>query len=177
MSVVLVMRAKAAAAVRSRLDGNVYEHCRGRFASVPDSKLAEEGPAQIVRLVEKTKPLAVVVDITLGGQRYMTMAAVRSILGTENEQGNQDRPAVVLVVPRLTIPLARHAWELGVYSAVETTGRSAVAQAQTVADEVCRAIAWKDGLSAQRLPWLSDLESSLKPSTSASRPRVRRRAV
>ena len=178
MSVILAMRARLAAAVRSRLTGSVYEHHCARLTRVPIDRVETEGPAQLVRLVERVRPLAIAVDVTLGGQRYMAMDAVRAVLSETEAAKRVDLPAVVVLVPRMTIPFARHAWDLGVFAAVEISDREPKDLAKGIADEVYRAIAWRDGLSVQRLPWLSDLEAAHRKSpASASRQPRRRRAL
>lgn len=176
MSVILAMRARLAVAVRSRLEGPVYEHHKARLTRTPDDQFAVEGPAQIVRLVARVKPLAIALDVTLGGQRYMAMDAVRSILAETEAAKRVDLPAVVVLVPKMTIPFARHAWELGVFSAVEIGDREPRELSKAIADEIYRAIGWRDGLSVQRLPWLSDLEAAHRtpPASSSRRPRRRR---
>ncbi len=172
------MRARLAAAVRSRLDGPIYEHHKARLTRVPDDQVAEEGPAQLVRLAARVKPLAIALDVTLGGQRYMAMDAIRLVLSETEAAKRVDLPAVVVLVPKMSIPFARSAWELGVFSAVEISDREPKDLAKGIADEIYRAISWRDGLSALRLPWLSDLEAALlkRPASSSRQPRRRRSA-
>lgn len=177
MSVILAMRARLAAAVRGRLEGSIYEHHKARLTHVPDSQVAEEGPAQLVRLAQRVKPLAIAVDVTLGGQRYMAMDAIRVLLRETEAAKRVDLPAVVVVTPRVTIPFARDAWELGVFSAIEIGDRDPKEIAKPIADEIYRAIAWRDGLSVQRLPWLSDLEAARPLQAASASQRSRRRRV
>jgi hypothetical protein len=177
MSVILAMRARLAGAIRGRLGGSIYEHHKAQLSRVPDDNVPEEGPAQLVRLVTRVKPLAIALDVTLGGQRYMAMDAVRAILSGAESAKRVDLPAIVVLVPRMTLAFARDAWDLGVFSAVEISDRDPKELARPIADEICRAIAWRDGLSVQRLPWLSDLEAARQPMRASSdRPQRRRRA-
>lgn len=178
MGVVLAMRAKLAAEVRKHLEGHVYVIDRARLSRTPDDQMACEGPTQIARLVARKKAHALAIDVTLGGQRYAAMDAVRALL--DGEDPHNSAPAVVTLVPSITLPFARHAWELGVFAVIECLDRTPDQLAKPIADEIYRAIAWRDGLGPQRLPWLGDVERRLlKRSASASRPlsSQRRRAT
>lgn len=173
MSVILAMRAKLAAAVRGRLDGEVYEHHGARLARVPDTLQSVEGPAQLVRLAGRREAKVLALDVRLGGQRYFAMDAVRQLLEVPD-----NGLAVVLITPAMTHAFVKHAWELGVFSAIEDASQERDEMAAQVSEQVYRALAWRDGLSPRGLPWLAELgPRPSTPSSSLGRKPQRRRAA
>jgi hypothetical protein len=164
MSVVLAVRAKLSAAVREKMQGEIYDHHGARLARVPDKLHSSEGPSQLVRLAQRRKAQVLVVDVRLGGQRYFAMDAVRTLLEVPD-----NGLAVIIITPAITHALAKHSWEIGVFSAIEEVSQTREALAAQVAEQVCRAFSWREGLSPRQLTWLRDLGPHQPNDSSAPR--------
>lgn len=148
MATVLALEETLAANVIEHLtDGTVIPY-RPNLDDVPYNAIESEGPRRLVEFCAEHRPRVAVVGVRLGGNRYPAMEGVRGMLALS------DRPAVVLVVGHITHALAKHAWEIGVYSIVETERPDRDRLSRIIADEVVLARAWREG-RGERVSFLS----------------------
>jgi hypothetical protein len=168
MAVLLAVDEDLAKRVRGELPLDFTEHHGADLDGLPPERWAEEGPRQLVRLVQRTKPLVVVVGARLGGQRYLAMDAVRKLLGRKTKA----TPAVILLVRNMTPTLIAHAWSIGVYCWIDTKAVSDEALPKALADAVRGAASWREGLSSRPEPFG---EFGLRPITPVRVRRLSRR--
>ncbi len=138
MSVVLAVEEALATEIQEQLPGRV-KLCRPDLTDTHPEDWEADGPAQIVATIFRELPQVVVLDVTLGGTRYLAGDAARVVLRLF------DPPAFVLLAPRPSEQFARWADEAGVYGVV--SGKEA-----TVASEICRHVALARAYRAGRSP-------------------------
>lgn len=147
------------------------EHYDGSAADLPDNVVAVEGPRRLVEFCRDREAAVLVVGVKLGMSRYLAMDAVRDLL----DPARQDRPAVVLVTHAITMALAKHATEIGVYSIVETKRPDRLRLSRIIADEVLLAKAWREG-RAERASFQPLSVAQPQPPKRARASQARRRA-
>ncbi len=141
MSVILAMDEAPATEIQERLPGRVVL-CRPDLSETHQDDWEADGPAQVVAMALRELPQVVVIDVTLGGSRYLASDAARVLLRLF------DPPALVLVSPRESELLERWAGQAGVYKVI--SGRDAE-DANLVAQTVAEARAWRAGRSPRAL--------------------------
>ena len=163
MSTVLALDTKLSKHMRLHMPGRVVEYLGASLEGVPPKEWAEEGPAQLLALIEQERPDALVLGVRLGGNQYLAMDALALLLSGEDRMGSP--PAVVLLAPSVTMALAKRAWQLGAFAMVDASLFDSHEElAGVLATAALRAQAWRLG-AGNRL-----LESPESPA--APRPRL-----
>lgn len=124
-------------------DGNRALHYDGALEDVHDQLAEREGPRRLVEFCQEANAAVLVLGVRLGGNRYFAMDVARDLLVGSRPMPRP--PAIIVVVRATTMALAKHAWEIGCYSIVETDRPDRERISRIVADEVLLAKAWREG--------------------------------